>query len=360
MRRKVLLALAAVALCSTAARAQERPPTAPTAPAPAAPAAPAAPPVQSVAATPAVPPAPVAQAVTLFDNGNFLGVYAEDMTGANASRYNLRGERRGVGVRSVVKGSPAERAGLREGDVILRFDGETVTSVSKLNRLIAEAAPEQPARLTILRGGSEQELTVTLGRRDYASGLGSLTPMYDAEAARKLAEEWQRRGEDWGKRLEELQRANPGGLMVYGSGARRIGVSVNPLSKQLAEYFGVTSGVLVETVEAGSPAERAGLKAGDVITEADGEKLDGSGSLSRVINRKQEGEVSLTVFRDRRQRTIRVTPEKRDPTFVGPGEFRLVRPNISALTPLVRVAPVVRPAPVARPHVRALRSGRAI
>ncbi|HZI20049.1 MAG TPA: PDZ domain-containing protein, partial [Pyrinomonadaceae bacterium] len=320
------------------------------------------------------PPAPAAPAASLFEGGNFLGVHPEDLTAENVARYGLRGERRGVGVRSVVKGSPAERAGLRDGDVILRFDGEPVASVRKLNRLIAEAPPEHRARLSVLRGGSEHEIAARLGRREFASGSVGFGQAIDGEAARRMAEElrrnseeWQRRGQDWGERLEELQRDNPGGLMVYGAGGRRIGVSVNPLSKQLAEYFGVTGGVLVETVAAGSPAERAGLKAGDVITEADGEKLDGAGGLSRVINRRQEGEVTLTLYRDRRQRTVRVTPEKREPTFVGPGEFRLVRPGVSALAPrpLRRALaapepPRVRPSPVAPPRLRARPGGRAI
>jgi serine protease Do len=289
------------------------------------------------------------------------------VTSENASRYGLGGERRGVGIRSIVRGGPAERAGLREGDVILRFDGEAVTSVRKLNRLIDEAAPEHRVRLTILRGGSEQEIAVTLGRQQGAMTFnGVVWPRVDAEAARRMAEEmrrsseeWQRRGEDWGKRLEELQRANPGSLMVHGAGGRRIGVSVNSLSKQLAEYFGVPGGVLVETVEAGSPAERAGLKAGDVITEADGEKLDNTNSLSRALNRRQEGEVTLTVFRDRRQRTIRVTPEKRDPAFVGPGEFRFVTPRASGLRPVV-LAPAALAPLVALPRTLAPIAPRAL
>ena len=103
--------------------------------------------------TPAAPPAPAAPEapeafvapLPLLGGHNFLGVRAEDITRENMKEYGLSGEPRGVGVREVVKGSPAERAGLRERDVILRFDGEAVTSARKLIRLVDEAAPEHPA-----------------------------------------------------------------------------------------------------------------------------------------------------------------------------------------------------------------------
>lgn len=299
---------------------------------------------------PPEPPAPaIAYATGLFDGNNFLGIYPEEITRENMAGYGLTGELRGVGVRSVVKGGPAERAGLREKDVILRFDGEEVTSTRKLNRLIAEAAPEHRVRLTILRGGAQQEINATLGRQEFASGFSRFGEVYDAEAARRMAEELRRnsealglKGEELSKRLEELQRANPGGFALVGVNSRRIGVSATRLGRQLADYFGVTDGVLVESVEAGSPAERAGLKAGDVITQADGDSITSTSELTRAVNRRQEGEVMLTVVRDRRTRSVRVTPEKREPTLVQPGEFRLIAPRAGR-------APVVT-APARPPH----------
>src|SRR5260370_38923015 len=108
----------------------------------------------------------------LVDGGAFLGVGAEDISKENMSRYGMR-EVRGVGVTEVIKDSPAEKAGLRKDDVILRYDGESVTSVRKLNRLVGEAAADQTVRLTISRGGSEQELSATLAKRDMKSVFGA-------------------------------------------------------------------------------------------------------------------------------------------------------------------------------------------
>ena len=130
-------------------------------------------------ASPQVPTAPVLPVEPLgpnfslfFEGGSFLGVHAEDINRENIGRYGLR-EARGAGITSVVKDSPAEKAGLKKDDVILRFDNESVTSVRKLNRLVSEVAPDQTVRLGISRGGSEQEVTVTIGKRqDYANAMG--------------------------------------------------------------------------------------------------------------------------------------------------------------------------------------------
>src|SRR5215475_10209106 len=105
-----------------------------------------------------------------FDGGAYLGVQTEDISKENMARYNMR-EVRGVGVTEVLKDSPAEKAGLRKDDVILRFDGESVTSVRKLTRLVGESSADQAVRLTISRGGAEQEVSVTLSKRDFGGLL---------------------------------------------------------------------------------------------------------------------------------------------------------------------------------------------
>src|ERR1700738_4584084 len=82
--------------------------------------------------TPQTPGEPFRQFSLLVDGGGFLGVYAEDINKENVSQYGLH-DAHGVGVTEVIKDSPAEKAGLSKGDVILRFENEAVTSVRKLN-----------------------------------------------------------------------------------------------------------------------------------------------------------------------------------------------------------------------------------
>jgi serine protease Do len=338
MKRKAFLAAAAFALLSSViAQAQD--------------AAPPARPDPPVAAQAPEPPVGFATAF-LDDDGNFLGVRVEEVTRDNAASYNLSGEPRGVGVKEVVKGSPAERAGLRAGDVIVRFDGEAITSVRKLTRLIGESAPEHAARVGIVRGGSEQEVAATLQKRERVMPTieGSLFPGFDSEDMKLFgerwkdnSEEWQLKGDELRKRLEDLQREHPGSLPMIVGPSRRIGVTTSPLGRQLADYFGVSSGVLVSSVESGSPAEKAGIKAGDIITEADGAKVEDAGDLAGAISRKQEGEVTLTVVRDKKQRTVRVAPERRETKGIElrPGVFRIEGPVASVALPRI-VAPRVR------------------
>lgn len=270
-----------------------------------------------------------ARALSVVIGGNFLGIRTESVTRETMGRYNLSGEPRGVAVASVVADSPAARAGLQQGDVILRFDGEAVNSPQKLQRLISESAPGHTARLTVARGGSEREFTAALAKREGGTSFGLMrTPdgqgfRWNDEEWKKRAEEWQRyqrewerNGEEWRKRSEEfrqqLERMPRGNFALGFNAGRRIGVSTTALTEQLADYFGVSDrkGLLVTSVSANSPAARAGIKAGDVITEVDGERVAEAGELARAINRKDAGEVTLTVVRERNRRSVRVTPEK--------------------------------------------------
>ena len=266
------------------------------------------------------PDAPeIERSFSLFvEGGAFLGVYAEEITKENYARYGLR-EVRGVGVTQVVKGSPAEKAGLRKGDVIVRFDGESVTSVRKLNRLVGEASADQTVRLTISRGGSEQELSATLAKH---SGLANiLGPGIRDEIRRSMP-----------RNFPEINSGDTNFVFAFGAN-RRIGVSTQSLTKQLADYFGAKDGgLLITSVNDNSPAAKAGLKAGDVITAVDGEKVTSSGDVSRAINKKQDGDVTLTILRDRNTRTITLTPEKNpERTLIRPGSMgtrRVVIPSI--------------------------------
>jgi serine protease Do len=225
----------------------------------------------------------------LVDGGGYLGVQVEDINKENVSRYGLR-QVRGVGVKEVVKDSPAEKAGLRKDDVIVGFDGETVSSARKLTRLVSEVAPDHTTTLTISRSGVDQQLSVTIGKRENHFTALPMMPLGN----------WKVEGPNGGDFV-----------LAFGKG-RRIGVTTTPLTGQLAEYFGVADGkgVLITSVTKDSPAAKAGIKAGDVIIAADGKKIERVGDLTRAINEKKEGAIELTVVRDKAQRTISVEPKE--------------------------------------------------
>ena len=262
---------------------------------------------------PAAPPAPPDEPFENFsmfiDGGGFLGVYAENISRENMNRYHMT-QVRGVGVTQIVKDSPAEKAGLRKDDVILRFDGENVSSVRKLNRLVSETSPDQSVKVAISRGGGEQDLTATIGKRSNTNMaqdlLGGEPRIWKFEGPNMKNFKWE------APMLNRNDFPNHGDLSFFLNGSRRIGVSTMSLTKQLADYFGIADGkgALVTSVTDDGPAAKAGVKAGDVITAVDGEAVDSPGDISRVINRKKEGDVNLTIIRNKSQQTIRVTPRE--------------------------------------------------
>src|SRR5262245_36043968 len=272
-----------------------------------------------------------------LDGGAYRGVSTEDISKENMARYGMR-DVRGVGVTEVLKDSPAEKAGLRKDDVIVRFEGESVTSVRKLTRLVSESSADQAVRLTISRGGAEKEVSVTLSKRDFGGLL----------RAKINDDVW--KGID--KDFPRIEMGNQGiwgdNNFIFAFGNRRIGISTQTLTKQLADYFGVKDGgVLITSVSENSPAAKAGLKAGDVITAIDGEKVTSPGDITRALNKKETGDVSLTVIRDKSPRTVTLTPEKIEhPNIFRTGTLgpkRIVIPSIQVPDINITVPRIVVP-----------------
>lgn len=239
---------------------------------------------------------------------SYLGVQTQEISKENFAKFGLSAVR-GVGIEKVVENSPAARAGLQANDVIIRFDGDDVESVAKLNRLISEVAPDHNARLTILRGGSEREINVVMGKREFPQIQNGNFRFEDFPALPQI--------QALPRTMQTVPLPPPvreGDSDVFiwrGSNNRQIGVGVTPLTKQLSDYFGVSegNGLLINSVRENSPAAKAGLKAGDIIVEVEGKDVKGQMDLIRAVNEKKDGDVNLTIIRDRNRQNIRVTPE---------------------------------------------------
>jgi membrane-associated protease RseP (regulator of RpoE activity) len=240
--------------------------------------------------------------------GSYLGVQTKDVSKENMAQFGLS-KVQGVAIEKVLDNSPASQAGLMNGDVIIKFNGEEVTSVQKLTRLIREVAPDHTAKIVVLRNGDKRDFDVTIGKREmpkFSEGnfkFEGMPPLSEMPVIPEMPE------------LKVFPPGEPGEPNVYflrsGMG-RQIGVGVTPLTKQLGEYFGVSDGegLLIKDVREDSPAAKAGLRAGDVIVEVEGKKVNGNLDLIRSINEKKEGDVNLTIIRDRNRQNISVTPEK--------------------------------------------------
>jgi len=221
--------------------------------------------------------------VVLSGRNAWLGVHLAEVTKDKMAELKLK-EEYGALVTEVEPDSPAAKAGLQKNDVILEYQGERVESAAKLGRLVRETPEGRTVRLVVSRDGRPQTLTATLERRQILR--------------REI-------------RIPEIRIPD---IHVEVFGARpRLGVSAEELTPQLAEYFGVKQGkgVLVKEVTAGSPAEKAGVKAGDVIVRADGEAVATVSDLRQALRGKKGGEkVTLTLIRQKAETSVQVQLEE--------------------------------------------------
>jgi serine protease Do len=196
----------------------------------------------------------------------------------------------GVVVQEVREESPASRAGVQEGDVVTEFDGERTRSAAQLTRVVRETAPGRPVKMTVMRNGTPTML-------DVAPEMRRADDIRLPNLARDIERGLQVLPRDF-----NFDFADPG-FSWYSP--RRLGVTITPLSGQLASYFGVTGGVLVSEVAAGSAGEMAGLRAGDVITSVRGQAVTSSTDVLRELREVESGTaLEIRVMRDRKEVTL--------------------------------------------------------
>lgn len=207
----------------------------------------------------------------------------------------------GAAVEDVLEESPAARAGLKAGDIVVEFDGERVRSARQFARLVDETPESRTVKVVVTRSGAKQTMEVTpVARRGERAWLGDLGPRMRDGMERGLREFAP------GRRLDFDAPVGPG--IVPGPERPRLGVGVEPLGEQLAAYFGAKEGVLVASVDDGSPAAKAGLKAGDVITAVNGAPVADPGDLTSEVRKARPGStLSLEIVREKKTQTVKAT-----------------------------------------------------
>jgi serine protease Do len=237
----------------------------------------------------------------LGDEGTgWLGVESQDVNADKAKELKLPAER-GVLLGQIIGDSPAAKAGLKENDVITEINGQRVEGEAQFRRMIHEIPAGRTAEFTVWRDGRAQKITVTLGK-----------------SADRSSNMWFKSGpENYSFQLPKVEIPNveifPGmdgeGFGVLAGGRPRLGIDAEDLSGQLGSYFGAPDGegVLVREVNSGSPAEKAGMRSGDVITAVNGERIRSLGDLREKLaaNREQKT-VKLGVLRNKSEMAITV------------------------------------------------------
>jgi S1-C subfamily serine protease len=270
-----------------------------------------------------------------MDETGWLGVTPEDISADRAKELKLSAAR-GVYVSEVEKDSPAEKAGLKSGDVITEFNGQHVEGVTQFRRLVRETPPGHSVAIVVTRDGKSQTLNATLSTmsdqfQHLRVNIGNR--MHDFTMNVRPFENWE--GPAIAPMAPMAPRpavpaprvysySTPEGAYAYGFGegsgfgfgmgmTPSIGISGENLNGQLGKYFGAPDGegVLVREVESGSPAEKAGLKAGDVITKVAGDRVKTLGELQSKLREKREDKtVQITVVRHGSETSITVEPNK--------------------------------------------------
>lgn len=271
-----------------------------------------------VAMQPPAPPAPPAPPDTLIffqGGGTFLGVGVKEITSERAKALKLK-EEHGVEVTTVEPESPAEKAGLKPGDVVLEYNGQRVEGTQQFVRFVRETPPGRTVRLTVFRNGSTQTLTATVAERKGRS-FNFPGPKFDEDIKLRIERE-----------LRSL-RDVPKVTMSWRAGV--LGIEGESLKgSQLGDYFGVKEGVLVRSVLKETPAEKAGLKAGDVIVKVDERKVDEPRDITAALRAVQEASkktIPVVLVRDKREMTVSVTLDEPPASRRAPRAQRVTAPE---------------------------------
>jgi len=240
----------------------------------------------------------------------YLGVDVRDVSDDQVAVLKLRPKSkddRGAEIILVDHDAPAGKVGLREHDVVLRMNGQAIEGEEQLRRLLRESLPGKTIVLLISRDGQQMSVTAQMANRE--------------EVERKA----------WEQHLTVPEPQDPAaagdfegtppapGSPVHGNSfigtilmtPSYTGVMLEPMSMQLAQFFGVTTGggLLVRSVAANSPAEQAGIHAGDVVVRADSKQVASTADWAKAIKNSHGQPMSVTVLRDKKEQTLTLKPD---------------------------------------------------
>jgi len=224
-------------------------------------------------------------------NRSYLGVGVLELTDDRVKELHLK-DSHGVEVARIDETGPAAKAGLKPKDVILEVNGKPVQDIQQFLISIAETAPGTKLSLTFWRNGARQTAQATLESRPESFFLFGTPDASDAPMPP----------------MPQVPFNNGNGFPSIPANSGIVGFFGESLDGQLqfAEYFGVKQGVLVHSVNEGTPAERAGLKAGDVVIKVNGTPVMSPKEITGLVSSSHRKACSFTVVRNKKEITLNV------------------------------------------------------
>lgn len=234
-------------------------------------------------------------------NGGYMGVSLQELDNELRESYGYRGTD-GVLISDLDSGGPADEAGLRRGDIIIRINGRAMNSTSEVAQRVGGSDPGAKMKVSVWRNNREKSVQVVLAAR----------PEFESRNRRRIVIEgdgedgkWQWVSPDIDIDLDELENLRDH-IWVMGSGRGLLGVRTQELNRDLGSYFKVPDGrgVLVTEVLAETPAEEAGMRAGDVILQVNGQNVTDTDELREELREREDDEVAIVVMREGSRYTL--------------------------------------------------------
>jgi serine protease Do len=244
--------------------------------------------------------------VIVKGGSSYLGIGVAEVDAERAKALKLQ-EVRGVEVKSVDPESPAAKAGLKESDVVLEYNGQRIEGTAQFIRLVRETPIDRQVKLLVWHSGGTENITATIGHRmehfffsngdsddnDFSVEIPPMPPMPPMPEVHNMPEM---------PSMPELPR-----VYAY-TRTGMLGIECEPLGSQLAAFFGVKEGVLVRSVAKDSAAEKAGMRAGDVIVKVDGEAVTQVHEISSLVRAaRDKRNFPVAIVRDKKEMTLTVT-----------------------------------------------------
>lgn len=222
-----------------------------------------------------------------------LGVYVGDIDQERAQALHLK-EMHGAEITILDHDAPASKAGLKLHDVIVQMNGETIENAEQVRHMLHDTPPGKKVQMVISRDGAEINFTVQMAdrRKVQAEAWDELGTMGAANVA----------GQGF---LGGNNAPSGGGFhLPFTGNSLHVGVMVEPLTAQMADFLGVTGGVMIKSVAHKSAADAAGLKAHDVILEVAGEQVATASDWERLLRASVGKPVQVAIFRDRSKQLV--------------------------------------------------------